>query len=193
MEETESLDDHVNTLMTQLKGQDLYYAINGSQFRPVPDTPIGAIFLSAKLNEIVYLNTPVAYFPIPILANTEFGDVLIKNNYTLAPSSSEFGLQLATQPAAWILASAIYNLLLTFNWTLVGLMYSNDSYGSAGQSVFIDLSGFTDVVAIQCDQIFMNSTCFRIFFLRKEFQEDKSHRSLDVLTGSFTSGAKNSQ
>ncbi len=157
-EENEQIEYQVNTLITKLEGQDLYYVGNNSQFGSIPDTPVGTIFLSTKLNKIYYLYAPVAYFPIPLIATAELSDSNAEDYFSQEASAAGYGLQIASGPVSLILGSAIFDLLFAFNWSLVGLMYSNDPYGSAALSAKIDLAGFTDSVAVVCTQIYMNST-----------------------------------
>ena len=158
VEEESLLDKQVNALVKRLEAQDLFYNKNGSILGSVPDTPMGTIFLGARLNELVYFYSLVAHLPIPLITHSAIYNYREEDSFAQESGVQDYGLQVATEPAAFLLASAIGDLLVAFNWTLLGLFYSNDPYGLAGQAAAIDLIAFTQTIAIECSQVYNNST-----------------------------------
>lgn len=161
-EDRQPLQNELNALMN-LEGQNLFHYQNRSQLGPVPDTPIGAIFASPRLSETYYFNAPLEFLPLTLFSHVKADGPDINELALQSSSSGNYGLQIAAVPMAFLLTSAIASLMLSFNWTLMGLIYSNNPYGAAAQEVSIDFLGFNETIAVRCEMLYLNSTSITNF------------------------------
>jgi hypothetical protein len=162
-QEKYELENKVYTFVRRLEAQDLFYTRNGSQFGPVPDTPIGTIFMGTGLSESNYYYSQVSFFPIPLITHVSIPDYSEGGDFMKYLIEENFELQVASGPVSLLLSSAIGSVMLAFNWTLAGLMYSDDPFGLAGEASVIDLLAFTQTLAVECSQMYLNSSSISKF------------------------------
>lgn len=150
--------------MNQVIGKDLTFANNGSQFGGISNTPINVVFHGGKPNEVIFSSSALSQFPIPLISYAEDADFLQQAPFYIPENfENKLSTYAISETSSFILASAMGSMMLQFNWTLVGVIYSNDLYGFDGQNAVIVAQGFHPNVTISCIQILTGNKSISTF------------------------------
>ena len=148
------------SLTRQVLSQNLYYNNTTRTFGAIQDTPINVIIRLGTLREISADTSIISGYPLPAINFVSEKLFYSKSNEPLiiAAPSGYSGSVSVSQTSPLIIANYLTQVLLHYNWSLVGAVFSSDIIGFYGQNSIQDLvyTYFRNNLTFSCLQVVEN-------------------------------------